>query len=364
MVVDLNFHKVIKYFLSIFFFLLFSSKSFSENFTFKKLADLSDPWGSSFVNDKELIITEKTGKIKIVNIISEEVYEVKHNLNYFVHGQGGLLDIIYQDNFLWISYSENRGDWKTSTSIAKAKLNKKNLDFENIFQAEPPIESGYHFGSRLAIKDNYLFASAGERGGGMIAQDPTNHPGSIIRIYLDGSIPKDNPKFEGKSDWLPEIYQIGVRNPQGLTYSSFDGKIYASNHGAKGGDWFGEVKKGENYGWKILGWGGTNYSGSKIGPKWKPGFTRAIHYWVPSIATSAITIYKGKEFKEWNGQALITSLKDKSLRKLNFLNLSNVKETIIFQDKIGRIRDIQVHPVNGKIYFLAGNGLWLMERKN
>ncbi len=363
MVVDLNFHKVIKYFLSIFFFLLFSSKSFSENFTFKKLTDLSDPWGSSFISNEELIITEKTGKIKIVNIISEEVYEVEHKLNYFVHGQGGLLDIIYQDNYLWISYSENRGDWKTSTSIAKAKLNKKNLDFENIFQAEPPIESGYHFGSRLAIKDNYLFASAGERGGGMIAQDPTRHPGSIIRIYLDGSIPKDNPKFEGKSDWLPEIYQIGVRNPQGLTYSSFDGKIYASNHGAKGGDWFGEVKKGENYGWKILGWGGTNYSGSKIGPKWKPGFTKALQYWVPSIAASAITIYKGNEFNEWNGEALITSLKDKSMRKINFQNSSNIEETIIFKDKIGRIRDIQVHPVNGKIYFLAGNSLWLMEKK-
>ncbi len=363
MVVGLNFHKVIKYFFSIFFFLIFSSKSFSENFTFKKLVDLSEPWGSSFINDEELIITEKTGKIKIVNIISEEVHEVVHNLNYFVHGQGGLLDIIYQNNYLWISYSENRGDWKTSTSIAKAELNKKNLDFKNIFQAEPPIESGYHFGSRLAIKDNYLFASAGERGGGMIAQDPTNHPGSIIRINLDGSIPKDNPKFEGKSDWLPEIYQIGVRNPQGLTYSPFDGKIYASNHGAKGGDWFGEVKKGENYGWKILGWGGTNYSGSKIGPKWKPGFTKALQYWVPSIAASAITIYKGNEFNEWNGEALITSLKDKSMRKLNFQNSSNIQETIIFKDKIGRIRDIQVHPVNGKIYFLAGNSLWLMEKK-
>jgi quinoprotein glucose dehydrogenase len=77
-------------------------------------------------------------------------------------------------------------------------------------------------------------------------------------------------------------------------------------------------KKGENYGWKILGWGGKNYSGTKIGPKWKPGFTKAIHYWVPSIATSAITIYRGNEFKEWNGHALITSLKDKSLRKIIF----------------------------------------------
>ena len=79
----------------------------------------------------------------------------------------------------------------------------------------------------------------------MIAQDATQHPGSIIRINLDGSIPKNNPKFKNKKDWLPEIFQIGVRNPQGLTLSPFDEKIYISNHGARGGDWFGEVKKGD-----------------------------------------------------------------------------------------------------------------------
>ena len=342
--------------------LLLSGNAYAENLKFTKIINLDKPWGSSFINKDELIITEKKGKIKIVNINSGEVSEVDHNLNFLKVGQGGLLDILHKDNFLWISYSEDRGDWKTSTSIAKAKLDKKELNFKNIFQAEPPIDSGYHFGSRLAIKDNYLFASAGERGQGMIAQDPTKHPGSIIRIHLDGSIPKDNPKFEGKTDWLPEIYQIGVRNPQGLTVSDYDGKIYLSNHGARGGDWFGEAKKGENYGWKILGWGGKNYSGTKIGPKWKPGFTKAIQYWVPSIATSAITIYEGNEFKDWNGHALITSLKDESLRKLIFNDLSNVKEDLIFKNKVGRIRDIQVHPSNGKIFFLSEDGLWLMEK--
>jgi len=346
----------------IFFLIIKSTLTFSEDYNFKKLVTLNSPWGSAFINDEELIITEKGGKIKIINIINNKIVEINHNLNFREHGQGGLLDIIYRKNILWISYTEKRGDWKTSTSIAKAKLNKDELKFENIFQADPPIESRYHFGSRLAIKDNYLFASIGERGEGMIAQDPSKHPGSIIRIHLDGSIPNDNPKFEGKDNWLPEIYQIGVRNPQGLTFSKFDKNIYMSNHGAKGGDWFGQVKKGENYGWKILGWGGTNYSGSEIGPKWMPGFTKAIKYWVPSIATSAIIIYEGKEFNEWKGQALITSLKDKSLRKLDFENLSDVKEEIIFKEKIGRIRDIQVHPVNGKLYFLSENSLWLMEK--
>jgi len=351
-----------KFFLSILIIVIFSTKSFSENYKFTKIAKLKNPWSASFISNNEMIITEKEGKIKIINLNSKEIYDIKHNLNYLVHGQGGLLDIIYKNENLWISYTEDRGDWKTSTSIAKAKINKNKLNFKNIFQANPPIDSGYHFGSRLAIKGDYIFASAGERGQGMIAQDPTKHPGSIIRIYSDGRIPEDNPKFENKPNWLPEIYQIGVRNPQGLTLSPFDGKIYLSNHGAMGGDWFGEAKKGENYGWKILGWGGRNYSGTKIGPKWKPGFTKAIQYWVPSIATSAIQIYKGKEFEEWDGHALITSLKDKSLRKIIFNDLDNIREDLIFEKKIGRIRDIQIHPQNGKIYFLAGNSLWLMEK--
>ena len=351
-----------KIFIIIFLSLNISSICLAEKFTFQKIVDLKSPWGSSFINSEELIITEKNGKIKYFNTDTKKISEIEHNLNYIVHGQGGLLDILFKDNIVYISYSEDRGDGKSSTSIAKAKFNKDKLIFKNIFQAEPPIDSGYHFGSRLAIKSNHLFASAGERGEGMIAQDPTKHPGSIIRINLDGSIPKDNPKFIGKSEWLPEIYQIGIRNPQGLVVSQFDNKIYMSNHGAKGGDWFGEVRKGENYGWKILGWGGKNYSGLPIGPKWKPGFTKAIKYWVPSIATSAITIYKGNEFNEWNSHALITSLKDKSLRKLIFDDKSNVKEEIIFKNKIGRIRDIQVHPKNGKIYFLAGDNLWLMEK--
>ena len=342
--------------------ILLISNGNSFEIKLSKLIDLENPWGSTFINNDELLVTEKYGSIKLINLKNKKVTSINHNIDVLVDGQGGLLDILYKDEFVYVSYSEDRGSGKSSTSITKGKFNYQNINFKNIFRAEPPIKSGYHFGSRLAIKENTIFASSGERGGGMVAQDPSNHIGTIIRVNLDGSIPKDNPKFIDKPDWLPEIYQIGVRNPQGLTYSSFDGKIYASNHGARGGDWFGEIKKGENYGWKILGWGGTNYSGIPIGPKWKPGFTKAIKYWVPSIATSAITIYKGQEFKSWEGHALITSLKDQSLRKLIFKDLSNVKEDLIFKNKIGRIRDIQVHPKTGKIYFLSEDSLWLMEK--
>ncbi len=342
-------------------FLLITSNLHAENFQLEKIYQGFDrPWSISFVDNNNVLVTEKSGNIKFLNLDNLKISNISHNLKILEDGQGGLLDILFKDNSVFVSYSENRSKGMSSTSVAKANFEKKNMFFKNIFRAEPPINSGYHFGSRLVIKDKHLYITAGERGKGMIAQDYTKHPGSIIRINLDGSIPDDNPKFVNKRKWLPEIYQIGVRNPQGMSLSPFDNNIYLTNHGARGGDWFGSANFSENYGWKILGWGGTNYSGTKIGPKWKPGFSKAIKYWVPSIAVSAMVIYKGKTFKEWNGDALITSLKDQSLRKIKFKNMKFIDEKIIFSGNIGRIRDIKIHE-SGDLYLLSDNGgLWRM----
>ena len=350
--------------LIIFLFFFAFSNLYALEIKLEKIVDgLDKPWSLSFIDQENIIFTEKSGKLHTLNLKNKKISEIKHNLSVLEVGQGGLLDVLYDKGQIYTSYSENRGDRKTSTSVAKGKFNQTNIVFKNIFRAEPPIDSGYHFGSRLVIKDTHLYITAGERGKGMIAQDATQHPGSIIRINLDGSIPKDNPKFKNKKDWLPEIYQIGVRNPQGMSLSPFDNKIYLSNHGARGGDWFGTANYGENYGWKILGWGGTNYSGLKIGPKWKPGFTKPIKYWVPSIATSAIAIYKGEEFEEWNGDALITSLRDESLRKIQFKGNEFINEEIIFKGNIGRIRDIKVHKETGELYMLSDNGeFWRMHK--
>ena len=343
-------------------FLFSFSNLYSSEIKFEKIFDdLNKPWSLSFINKENVIITEKTGRLLILNLKNKNINEIKHNLSLISLGQGGLLDVLYRDDTIYVSYSENRGNWETSTTVAKGIFDKEKIVFKNIFRAEPPIDSGYHFGSRLVIRDKHLYVTAGERGQGMIAQDATKHPGSIIRINLDGSIPKDNPKFKGKKDWLPEIFQIGVRNPQGMALSPFNDKIYLTNHGAKGGDWFGTANFGENYGWKILGWGGTNYSGTKIGPKWKPGYTKAIKYWVPSIAVSAMTIYKGTTFNDWNGDALITSLKDQSLRKIKFKDNKFLNEEIIFKGNIGRIRDIKIQKDTGDLYMLSDNGeLWRM----
>jgi len=352
-------------FINLFFIL--NQSLFADNFKLEKLVDLNEPWSLTFINKNEILISEKSGTLILFNKKTQKKTSISHNLKFNDNGQGGLLEVLMFKDNIYLCYSEERGSGKTSTSIAKAKFSKTNLNFKNIFQANPPINSNYHFGCRMVIQDEkYLYASPGERGEGNIAQDPTHHPGSIIRIYLDGSIPKDNPKFKNKTDWLPEIYQIGIRNPQGMTLSPFNNKVYISNHGARGGDFFGEVKFAENYGWKIYCWGGTNYTGLKCGEteKWDKRFTKPLYTWVPSIAVSAVQIYQGNEFDEWNNQILMTTLKDQSLRKLEFKNGNKLgDEQVIFKDQIGRLRDIKIDQ-EGKIYLLSNDddALWLMTK--
>ena len=326
--------------------------------------NLESPWSITQVNENIFLINEKGGNIKFFNKSKNSIKNIKHNLKILEHGQGGLMDIYFYKDKIYVSYTEEIGKKMESvTSVAVAKFNTKKLEFKNIFQSQPPIRSGYHFGSRIVIKNDFLYVSSGERGGGKIAQDGSKHPGSIIRIKTDGSIPKDNPKFKNKNNWLPEIYLIGIRNVQGMCLSPFDGKIFMTNHGAKGGDWFGKVNYGGNYGWDNLYWGGTKYSGLKGGPKWLPGYDKPIKYYVPSIAISACQIYNGDEFADWKGDALVVSLKDQSLRKIKFKNNNFLSENIIFKNQIGRLRDLKVIN-NGKIFILTDQGgLWELSKK-
>ena len=123
----------------IFFIFLFSVSSEAAELNFKKIADFRSPWGSTFVSNNEILLTEVSGNLKLINIESGSITEVKHNLKVLEDGQGGLLDILYNNNYIYVSYSEDRGNGKTSTSIAKGVFNTKEIIFKNIFRAEPPL---------------------------------------------------------------------------------------------------------------------------------------------------------------------------------------------------------------------------------
>ena len=338
-----------------FLFLTFFWSCSSFALTLEKMnVELSYPWGMTWIDSTNLLITEKKStQIILFDTTNNTSTKIKHQIPVAAFGQGGLLDIISEGNTVWITCSIMKNNHLT-TAIFKSQLEHNSLvDTQLIFEAEPYALNGKHFGSRLAIKGNHLFASIGERGKGMIAQDPSNAIGSIIRIHKDGTIPNDNP-YLNNPDWLPQVFQIGLRNPQGMSLDLLTNTVFISNHGPKGGDFIGPVLKGTNYGWKRVAWGGTNYSGTKIGEgnAWEPGLLKPDYIWVPSIGVGGIKFYQGDLFPEWNNSLLIGSLKFQYLSILPRLEDGFGEEKIIFKNKIGRVRDIEINQ-KGEIFLIS-----------
>lgn len=361
-------------------------KKYKKSKTKLKVTSVSEgfnyPWGMTFINKNNLLITEKNGKIFKVNTSNGEKTLVKHNINslkYFnsrmIFGQGGLLDILYHNGYVYISYSHLHSNTTPpkkvksgSTAIGRGKLVDNEIkNFEILFISNSKFNNNKHWGSRIIIEDNFLYAGIGERDQGMIAQDPTKHPGSIIRIKIDGAIPEDNPKYAGYPNWLPEIFQIGLRNPQGISKSPHDGNIYFSQHGPMGGDNIATVKFGGNLGWKNIAWGGKEYSGKKIGNRpFKKKYDKLFITWVPSIGVGNFLFYKGDVFKEWSGDLMIVATKIENIIRLEIKNNKIQRKELILDKKFGRIRDLEINH-KGEIFFIiddSKSSLWRIEKAN
>jgi len=317
------------------------------------------PWGITSLNNEEMIITEKGGGLFKFNKKTAGKTQINHNIQHIEYKpggkQGGLLDVYFHSNdeYLYFTYSYDHDGKFSSSAIAKGKLQADEItDFQNLLIATPNLKENRHYGSRIVIKDNHLYAGFGERGGGMIAQDPKTHPGSIIRIKTDGSVPDDNPHFTSHSDWLPEIYSIGVRNPQGITLTP-ENDVLFSSHGPRGGDHIAIAQPGANFGWKNISWGGSEYTGIKIGKSsFDDQFTSTKLNWVPSMAISSVQFYSGQTFPEWQGDLIVCSLNGESLIRLDFEDGEIVGEEVILSGNIGRIRDFEIDQ-DGDIYLIT-----------
>ena len=344
------------------------------NFKLQELIKgLNYPWGMTFIDKENLIITEKNGGLVKINIISKKITKIKHTIKsipFTGNDQGGFLDVLFNDGYLYFSYSHKFEEINkkkfSSTAIARGKLVDNEIkDLEILLKDQPKLSRNIHWGSRIVIEKNHLYASFGERGMGMIAQDPSKLPGSIIRINIDGSIPKDNPARVNKPKWLPEIYLIGVRNPQGMAISPKNKKVYFSQHGPRGGDNIGVVKKGGNYGWKNIAWGGTEYYGGKIGTKsFSKEYDLPIISWVPSIGVGQINFYSGETFPEWNENLIVSAAKYGLLLRLVLKDKKVINQEIILNQEIGRIRDFEVSH-KGDIYIITddeNSSLWKLSK--
>jgi len=315
------------------------------------LTNLQNPWGLEFLPDGSVLIAEKIGKL--LKFKDGKTTEITGLPAISSSGQGGLMDLALHKDFetngkLYFSASV-KGATSISTALFVAKINGNTLeDVQKLFQADPQTSSTLHFGSRIVLKDGYVYLCLGERNDPPQAQNTNNHSGCVIRLHEDGRIPDDNP-FKGKPGYKEEIWTYGHRNPQGMTLNPLIGEIWLHEHGPKGGDEINVLEKGGNYGWPLATFG-VNYNGSTITPDtFVQGTILPIYYWVPSIAPCGMVFYNSDVIPQWKGNLFLGALAGSHLNRLEISGKKVVKEERLLLYK-GRFRVVKVGR-DGFLYF-------------
>ena len=311
---------------------------------------LENPWAVQELPDGRLIVSERPGRMRIIDKNGKLSRPLTGVPPVVARGQGGLLDLVLAPDFpvsktIYFSYSEPRGRGRNGTSVAKARLNADAnppglSDLKVIFRQKPDYRSTLHFGSRIVLApDGNLFVTLGERYSGMKqAQNPGNHLGKVVRITNDGRPADGNPNLAG---WAPEVWSIGHRNAQGAAINPRTGALWTVEHGARGGDEINIPAAGKNYGWPVITYG-RDYSGAKIGiGTRKTGMEQPIYYWDPSIAPSGMTFYTSPRFPKWQNSVFIGALAGSHLTRLVLDGDTVIAEEKLLENLDVRIRDVR-----------------------
>jgi glucose/arabinose dehydrogenase len=317
-------------------------------------SELANPWGIAFLPDGRILVTERKGEIRVVKdgkLLEEKIGNVPA---VYTNGQGGLMDIKlhpdYSSNgWIYFTYAKPGGDGG-GTTIARAKLNGNDLvELQELFTAQPFVNSGAHFGSRIVFDGKgHIFFTSGERGTKENAQNLGNHLGKVLRLNEDGSLPEDNP-FVNTPGAKPEIWSYGHRNPQGLVFDKATQTLWEVEHGPMGGDELNRVEKGKNYGWPVITYG-KNYDGTIITDiTEKEGMEQPVFYWLPSIATCGLAIITSDKYPAWKGNLMVGALALQHVARIELDNDGKFVSQEKLLEKMARVRAIEQSP-DGYIY--------------
>ena len=327
---------------------------------------LSKPWGITVLPDGRLLITEKTGTLRIVANDKEVSVPITGLPEVEAKGQGGLLGITIDPDFTknrmvyWV-FSQ-RKDGKNCTAVAKGRLADNEKTIENaqvIYRAEPAYDGVLHYGGRILFdKEGYLFVSTGERSDLETrpqAQILNSALGKILRITKDGKPAPGNP-FIGRKDAFPEVYSYGHRNIQGLAFHPTTGDLWEGEFGPRGGDEINLIKPGKNYGWATITYG-IEYNGKKVGEgiTQKEGLEQPVYYWDPVISPSGMTFYSSNEIPEWKDNLFIGCLSGEHIDRIVIKDNKVVGEERLLTDKGERFRDV-AQGKNGALYAVTDSG--------
>jgi glucose/arabinose dehydrogenase len=322
-------------------------------------AGLATPWAIDFIDADTALVTEKPGRLRLVVKGHLHPDPVRDTPRVLDAGQGGLLDVAVDPDYaaggwIYLGYSHEAGRGARTpamTRIVRGRIRHHAwVDEAVIFEAPRAtyINSRYHYGTRIVFDPaGHLYFSIGDRGLPDQAQDLSRPNGKIHRLHRDGRVPADNP-FAGRADVLPSIFSLGHRNPQGLAVHPANGRLWALEHGPRGGDELNRIKAGGNYGWPVITYG-INYSGTIItDQRRRDGLEQPIYFWRPSTAVCGLNFYTGDMFPFWQNQLLAANLKYQDVRLLTLAGPRVIHEEVILKD-FGRVREAVGGP-DGAIY--------------
>ena len=326
---------------------------------------LSHPWAIAWLPDGSALVTERPGRLRLMRDGRLDPKPIAGLPQVSAFGQGGLLDIALHPDFAdnrWVYLTMAVGSPEANrTALVRGRLEDQTLrDAAIIFQNADPKSGGQHFGSRLVwLPDKSLLMSIGDGGNpptrfgdGNIrdqAQNLGTHFGKVLRLKDDGTPLPDNP-FVNQPGAKPEIWTLGHRNIQGLARHPLNGRIWASEHGSRGGDELNILEGGRNYGWPVVTYS-LEYWGPKIADEThRPGMADPQLVWTPSKAPSGLTFYTGDVYPQWKGDLFSGALKFGQIRHIDLDG-----ERIIGEEKLTlgkRVRDVRQGP-DGYLYVLT-----------
>jgi aldose sugar dehydrogenase len=321
---------------------------------------LENPWAVAFLPDGRALVTERPGRMRLVDKDGTLSPPLSGLPPIVAGGQGGLLDVVLDPNFarnqlVYWSYSEPGDGGGNSTAVARGKLEGNGLaNVQVIFRQSPKFSSSLHFGSRLAFaRDGKLFIGLGDRFSRKDdAQTLNTHHGKVVRIEPDGKVPADNP-FLKTPGALPEIWSHGHRNIQGAAIHPSTGDLWTHEHGPQGGDEVNLTRAGVNHGWPVVTFGRNYGIGTKIGEATeRDDIPKAAVTWVPSIAPSGMAFLTSDRYPGWQGQLFVGALRGQALVRLELDGAKVVKEERLLTELGERIRDVRQGP-DGWLYVIT-----------
>jgi glucose/arabinose dehydrogenase len=307
------------------------------------VSDLEIPWSLVFAPDGRLFVTERPGRVRIIDLAARTSELALTVDDVFADGEAGLLGLALDpsfssNRFVYLYYSARTASTAAVNRVVRYREAGGRLAERVVLLDNIPANT-IHDGGRLRFgPDGLLYITAGDAANEQLAQDITAFAGKILRINSDGTTPRGNP-------FSSPVFSYGHRNPQGIDWHPTTGELWESEHGATGNDEVNVIDAGVNYGWPRI-----------EGNQTLPGMREPVTFYNPAIAPSGASFYRGQRFPQFAGNLFVGTLRGTHLLRLRLDAGSHriVGQERLLDGQFGRIRDVISGP-DGDVYFCTNN---------